>query len=86
MGMQVTDPRGILDESHAEALQTAATLFSLEAGGPENGATLDAMPIMPSFRGRGSFAPSHRGGGRFVAPQSPSPLTVPLCPAHTILG
>ncbi|BDA50474.1 3'-5' RNA helicase YTHDC2 [Coccomyxa sp. Obi] len=61
---KVTDPRGVLDESHAEALQTAATLFSLEAGGPENGASLDAMPMMQSFRGRGSFAPSHRGGGR----------------------
>ena len=68
--MQVTDPRGMLDESHAEALQTAATLFSLEAGGPENGASLDVMPMMPSFRGRGSFAPFHRGSGRFVAPQN----------------
>lgn len=84
--MQVTDPRGVLDESHAEALQTAATLFSLEAGGPENGASLDAMPLMPSFRGRGSFAPSHRGGGRCVAPLTPSSLTMPPCPAHTFLG
>lgn len=65
--LQVSNPNGVLDESHTGALQAAASLFSLEAGGPENGASLEVASYAPIGRGGGRFGSSYRGGGRSVA-------------------
>lgn len=66
--LQVTNPRGVLDESQAGALEAAAALFSLEAGGPESGASLDvAMPApfgAPAGRGGSRLRGFQRGCGR----------------------
>lgn len=62
--MQVSNPKGVLDESQAGALQTAADLFSLEAGGPQSGASLEAGPSPGFARPSGPPAYSSSGGGR----------------------
>ena len=77
--LQVSNPRGVLDEAHAGALQTAASLFSLEAGGPESGFSLEAAVPMPFGHSGGRFsapynANPYRGGGRSVS------VAVRTCP------
>ncbi len=70
---QVSDPRRELDEAHVGALHAAASLFTLEAGGPGSG-TL-AAPQTPGSHlhdnggsrfaeAAGAFAAGQRGAGR----------------------
>ena len=62
---QVANPKGRLADDQGAALQAAAALFSLEAGGPDSGASLDddisalAFAAARSGGGGGGF----RGGG-----------------------
>ncbi|CAL5229490.1 g12825 [Coccomyxa viridis] len=60
---KVSNPKGVLDESQAGALQTAADLFSLEAGGPQSGASLAPGPIPGSARPSGP--PAYGSAGRY---------------------
>lgn len=78
MDLQVSDPRKALDEAHVGALHTAASLFSLEAGGGSSGTLAPPTPANlqhPSGRG-GAAGPARSGQrsagrgrhpGRFVA-------------------
>ena len=62
--LQVSNPQGMLDDSQAGALHTAAALFSLEAGGPQSGASLEGAPS-PGFH-RPSGPPPHSSFGRGI--------------------
>jgi hypothetical protein len=64
MLLQVSNPQGTLDASQAGALHTAAALFSLEAGGPQSGASLEGAPS-PGFN-RPSGPPPHSSIGRGI--------------------
>ena len=60
-GAQVANPKGELSEDQAAALQAAASLFSLEAGGADSGASLDASDDALAFA---ASAPAGGGGMR----------------------